>query len=143
MFGKMARLVLGRFLELQSRIMAMREAKHALYKCSTYITPTSDPGIANLQAAIQKLIWHCDMVYDSVTEEIGMEHGQSSDEVPVITAWMVEIRGEEEDSSPEFAGPFDSEEQAKEWVEGNIWNCDDRVWNTHPISTDPEEISRS
>jgi len=140
--AKLARLVLERSAALQNQVTAMREAVKGVYACSAYRGGHfNSPELRELERAVRFLIIHCDGLAAAMKEDVQMETGET-DQIPVVSGWIVEFPGDE-DNEAEFAGPFDTEEEARQWVENHIFDADDRVWRVQPITTNPDDLSRS
>jgi len=139
--AKLARLVLERSAALQNQVTAMREAVKGVYACSAYRGGHFEtPELRELERAVRSLIIHCDGLADSMREDVQMESGET-EMVPVVSGWIVEFPGDE-DKEEEFAGPFDTEDEAKQWVENHIFDADDRLWSVLPITTNPDDLAR-
>lgn len=132
MFTKMARAVTMRLLALQRLVYATRDVAHALWKL--------DPKAPEYDRTVRTLILRVDEITSVFDGEIEMESDEDGD-MPVVEAWVVHFMEDVEGCNEEsIIGPFDSEQQAADWVSRHCTYSEDRKFHIIEINTNPREF---
>jgi hypothetical protein len=138
MFDHLVRLVFQRLLTVRPLLEEIKEQQIEVRRM-----PIGAGMPQEFNRAFAGLMWSVERLGMLLNEEVPMEDTEVMTN-PIVTGYIVQFTPEDSEShSTQFAGPFLSQEDAKDWIENNHFGegCD--YYGTTQIieiSTDPSEI---
>ncbi len=138
MFHNLVRIVFQRLLTVRPLLEQIKEQQIEVRRI-----PIGAGMPQEFNSAFASLMWSVERLGMLLNEEVPMEDAEVMTN-PVVTGYIVQFTPTDSDVfGPQFAGPFVSEGEAKEWIEA--YNFDeggdyDGTTQIIEISTDPREI---
>lgn len=140
MFHSLVRIVFQRLLTVRPLLAEIKERQIEVRRM-----PIGASMPQEFHSAFAGLMWSVERLGTLLDEEVAMEDGDVMTN-PIVDCYMVQFTPTDSDVfGPQFAGPFVSEEDAKDWIEAHDFGegCGyDGTTRVVQISTDPDAIDR-